>query len=229
MVTPNSSNSSSGLPNDPFVVDEAQAAFRLAIEENVLRRRSASGSGSSPGRSSPRRRDGPRPRWLPGSALPPISIWPEVGWKHSAQDLQQRRLAGAVLAQERMDFAVSDAEVDVSERLNAAERLGDPGHPDGDRRSAARSSLARPRSRIRVAPPFAVFGSDRHSRDSNPGLRLARLQDGVGDLGDAAAVVEVRRGLLALRDRAHEVVALDDFRLAVADSQAQGSARAPPP
>jgi hypothetical protein len=32
-----------------------------------------------------------------------------------------------------MDFAVLDAEVDVSERLNASERLGDPGHPDGGR------------------------------------------------------------------------------------------------
>src|SRR5262249_7451334 len=39
--------------------------------------------------------------------------------------LDQRRLAGAVVADESHDLAVTDLEVDVAERLNRAERLRD--------------------------------------------------------------------------------------------------------
>jgi hypothetical protein len=52
------------------------------------------------------------------------------------EDVHQGGLARAVLAERGMDFAVADAEVDLIEGLDAAERLADPGHPDGERSAA---------------------------------------------------------------------------------------------
>jgi hypothetical protein len=51
-------------------------------------------------------------------------IWP-VG---ARQDLHQRRLAGAVLAHQSVDFSGIDREVDAAECLDAEEGLGDPAH-----------------------------------------------------------------------------------------------------
>ena len=39
----------------------------------------------------------------------------------AGEDLEQRRLAGAVLAEQRVDLSGSDLEVDVLERLDARE------------------------------------------------------------------------------------------------------------
>ena len=44
------------------------------------------------------------------------------------EDFQDRRFAGAVFAEQRMDFALLDVEADVVERANAAKLLGDAGH-----------------------------------------------------------------------------------------------------
>ena len=44
---------------------------------------------------------------------------------HAGDDLAERRLAGAVLADERVDRAASDGERHARERLDAAEVLGD--------------------------------------------------------------------------------------------------------
>ena len=49
---------------------------------------------------------------------------------HAGDDLDQRRFAGAVLAEQRMDLARAHVEVDVLERSDAGERLGDAGHGD---------------------------------------------------------------------------------------------------
>ena len=44
---------------------------------------------------------------------------------HAGDDLHQRALAGAVLADETMDLAGGEREVDPTQRLDAAEGLGD--------------------------------------------------------------------------------------------------------
>ena len=44
---------------------------------------------------------------------------------HAGDDLHQRALAGAVLADETVDLAGGEREVDVAQRLDAAERLRD--------------------------------------------------------------------------------------------------------
>jgi hypothetical protein len=46
----------------------------------------------------------------------------------AAQNLHQRRLAGAVLTDQRVNLTGLDGDVDVVERLHARERLGDPSH-----------------------------------------------------------------------------------------------------
>jgi hypothetical protein len=55
----------------------------------------------------------------------------------AGQDLHERRLAGAVLADEGMNGRRRDPEAHVGERLDAAVALRDPAHLDerrGDRR-----------------------------------------------------------------------------------------------
>ena len=49
----------------------------------------------------------------------------------AGQDLHQRRLAGAVFAHQRVDFAGLQLEVDVAKRGDAAETLGDAASPSG--------------------------------------------------------------------------------------------------
>ena len=46
----------------------------------------------------------------------------------AGQDLQQRRLAGAVLAKQGVDLGLAHFEMDVLERKHAGETLADPGH-----------------------------------------------------------------------------------------------------
>ena len=43
---------------------------------------------------------------------------------HAGQDFQQRRLAGAVLAEQAEDFAAAHVERDVAQRGDAGEMLG---------------------------------------------------------------------------------------------------------
>ncbi len=50
---------------------------------------------------------------------------PEVGCMHAGEDLDQRRLAGAVVADERHDLAGMDVELDVGQRRDGAEVLAD--------------------------------------------------------------------------------------------------------
>ena len=51
---------------------------------------------------------------------------PRVGRPDAGDGLDQRRLAGAVVADEGDDLAGVDVEVDVLERLHRPEALGDP-------------------------------------------------------------------------------------------------------
>ena len=48
---------------------------------------------------------------------------------HAGEHLDERRLAGAVLAHQRVHLAREEPEVDVGQRLDAGELLADPGHP----------------------------------------------------------------------------------------------------
>ena len=59
------------------------------------------------------------------TGAPSIRISPVVGGLHAGEDLHQRRLAGAVLAHERVDLAGAEVEVDAVERGDAGEALGD--------------------------------------------------------------------------------------------------------
>jgi hypothetical protein len=45
--------------------------------------------------------------------------------RSSGENLQQRGLAGPVLADERVRFPFGDGERDIAQRLDGAERLGD--------------------------------------------------------------------------------------------------------
>ena len=47
----------------------------------------------------------------------------------TGQDLEQRRLAGAVLTEQAVDLAGVEIERDVVQRLHAGVELGDPGDP----------------------------------------------------------------------------------------------------
>src|SRR5208282_768930 len=51
-----------------------------------------------------------------------------IGVVRARQNLEQRRLAGAVLAPKGMDFGLADFEMDVLERKHAGEAFADPGH-----------------------------------------------------------------------------------------------------
>ena len=62
----------------------------------------------------------------------------------AGQHLDQRRLAGAVLAHQGVDLAGEEPEVDVVERRDAGERLADPRHRQ-DRRGSA---IVRPCPRV---------------------------------------------------------------------------------
>ncbi|MCY1501378.1 hypothetical protein D9M68_354510 [compost metagenome] len=55
-----------------------------------------------------------------------------AGGIDAAQHLHQRRLAGAVFADERVDLAFADLEADIVQRLDARERLGDAPHFKND-------------------------------------------------------------------------------------------------
>ena len=78
----------------------------------------------------------PRPSgcWM-CTGLPSNKISPLSGRVDAGDALDQRRLAGAVVADERHDLAVAHLEVDVGERLHRPERLRDAAELE-DRRLA---------------------------------------------------------------------------------------------
>jgi hypothetical protein len=54
---------------------------------------------------------------------------------HAGDDLHQRRFAGAVFADEAVDFARTEREIDIAQRVNAAEGLRDAAHLEKRRAS----------------------------------------------------------------------------------------------
>ena len=47
----------------------------------------------------------------------------------AGKDLEERRFAGSVLAEQRVDLARQHFQADIVERLNARKSLADQGHP----------------------------------------------------------------------------------------------------
>ena len=54
---------------------------------------------------------------------------PRIPRHRAAQDLHQRRLARAVLAEQYVNFSLPNVEIDAVERDDAGERFADAGHP----------------------------------------------------------------------------------------------------
>ena len=110
-------------------VEEARALDRLAAEEEVARDRKL----RDQGRVLVDRLDAERDR-VGGAAdvdLAAADVDVAAGRRDRArQNLDQRRLAGAVVAEEPDDLALVDRQVDVLERLDAAVELGDVLHAD---------------------------------------------------------------------------------------------------
>ncbi len=82
---------------------------------------------------------------------------PRIRLVHAGQDLDQRGLAGAVLAQQRVDLATPDGEVHMIECLHADEALGGIVHLDEgvahDRRTAGAVPSRASRSRFSPTAP----------------------------------------------------------------------------
>ena len=110
---------------------QPQALARLAAEDDVLEHGEVVGEHevlvhhADPGRDGLRRRPQRHDRAVDGDR-------PLVGALHAVQDLHQRRLAGTVLTDDRVDAARPDADVDVAVGHDAREALGDAGEPHRD-------------------------------------------------------------------------------------------------
>ena len=93
-----------------------------------------------------------------------------VGLDDAGENVHQRRLAGAVFAEQRMNLPAMQIEVHATERLNAAEALDDAGHGKQRRRrfdmrvhrglaQESRSLRAASRRTVRRAPSGAAIRS----------------------------------------------------------------------
>ena len=129
-------------------VDQAEAVERLHAEMHVLRHRQVAHDreflmhhADAGGRASRAERNAHRLAVEPHRAL--------VLGMHAGDDLHQRALAGAVLADQAVDFARGEGEIHVAQRRDAAERLGDP----GKFQQAGRRSHRRRRIRSGSGPP----------------------------------------------------------------------------
>src|SRR6185295_4061783 len=90
-----------------------------------------------------------------------------VGAVHAAEDADQRRLARPVLADDGMDFAEADVEVDVVERKGGAEMLGQRGDAGGRRRHRGTNATR-------------IFSSARRPRSMMTSLSSATVQSRIG-------------------------------------------------
>ena len=93
-----------------------------------------------------------------------------VAANRAGHDLDQRRLAGAVLSHQRMHFAGLDAEIDAIQRPHAGKRLGNAEHFD-PRRQGLRH--ARRRGCQGEIAPSAAFAQAAHVRADESGVPLS--------------------------------------------------------
>jgi hypothetical protein len=80
--------------------------------------------------------------------------------------LDQRRLAGAVVADERHHLAVADLEVDVRQRLDGSERLGDVAELEGGSAVPTHGAKHTTRGATRDASRFVGCGASFTCRTS---------------------------------------------------------------
>jgi hypothetical protein len=118
-----------GVGEQPAAVEQPQARARLAPEEEVL------GHGHLRhevellvDRGHARRLRVARP--MERDRLAVDLHRAVVVVEHAREHVDEGRLAGAVLAEQRVHLAVAQLEVDAAQRVHAAEALGDPAHAE---------------------------------------------------------------------------------------------------
>jgi hypothetical protein len=107
----------------------------------------------------------------------------------SSEDLEQSRLAGAVLPEQAMDFAGKQLERDVLQRLHAGIALGDPRHAQ-QRLGHARRSTGPVRRRHRPFRSVSYFSSPSRSAWSKLSSVIAA---GVSSMRSLSGFVPLRR------------------------------------
>ena len=116
-----------GVAADGFPIDRAGAIDRILFEEDVLRHGELGDQGDLLEDHLDPLPDGiagvVHLRLAPGDADAAGILGIDPG-----EDLDQRRLAGAVLAHEGVHLAGLETEIDVLQRDHAREALADPGH-----------------------------------------------------------------------------------------------------
>ena len=91
-----------------------------------------------------------------------------IGSEDAGEDVHERRLAGAVLTEQRMNLAALEVEIDAAQSLHAAEMLGDAAHDEQRRRrfdrpahrglaQESRTFSAASRRTVRRAPSVAAI------------------------------------------------------------------------
>ena len=144
--------------------DQAEPA-RLPAERQVLRHRHRRDEiDFLVDRADAERARLPRSVDLDGVAVQAnFALVPAQGAGH---DLDQRRLAGAVLAHQRMDLAGIDPEIDAVERANARKGLGDADHLDSRRGGFAHLATF----------VWTCFGRRRHETPAPADASASRVQ-----------------------------------------------------
>ena len=114
-----------GLASHRPLVDEHAAVARRRFRGRGTDSRRYRGSARrrDPGRRSRSRADAQPPGCARTRRLPVDANLAGIGLQRAREDLDQRRLAGAVVADEREDLAVIEVEVDSAQCLDVAERL----------------------------------------------------------------------------------------------------------
>ena len=117
---------------------------------------------------------------------------------HAVEDLHQRRLAGAVLPDDRVDGAAPDVDVDVVVGDHTGEPLADPAQADGDRRRRLgrlpRRSVQRS---TRSGPPLETSGGRAFRRTlpnggARPDMTSGPADPALGGAADPEAVALIR-------------------------------------
>ena len=117
------------LRRHPLLVEEAEACSELAAEEEVGRRVEIVGERER----LVDRLDAVAPRVggrLQRNALPVDPDLARARWEDAGEDLDEDRLAGAVVADQGDDLAGGNREIDARERPQPAKLLGDPDQLD---------------------------------------------------------------------------------------------------
>ena len=146
-------------------VDQAEAARRVA-DRDVVGDREVGDQRQLLEDADDAGRVAPPPATAKATGWPSSSMRPASGCDDAGHDLDQRRLAGAVLAEHGMDAAGLDREVGALERAHAAVALGDALH----RRTGSSADLApRPlRAAARGVRPERDAGTATCSLRSGP-------------------------------------------------------------